>query len=31
MKRKWFYYNDIDFMCENNSIFFANSIVTPHI
>ena len=23
--------NDIDFMCENNSIFFANSIVTPYI
>ena len=31
MKRKWFYYNDIDFMCENNSIFFINSIVTPYI
>ena len=25
------YYNDIDFMCENNSIFFINSIVTPYI
>ena len=22
MKRKWFYYNDIDFMCENNSKLF---------
>ena len=24
------YYNDIVFMCENNSIFFINSIVTPY-